>query len=916
MLCLTTTAATSISGASTELLQLQGPRNTSVERGATARLRCHLLVAATTTTTPSQSTHSASTLRFIPWRASANQRISVQWNIDGFGFTNESLVESYGERYFMPGPLNEGVFDLFVYKVRNSDQTSFSCQVTIQTFRLLQPARVKTLTSSTVFLTIYSPPERLLLRRIPLPAASKHLQDGNINLQSDNPSLADVHTFQSFEKPLSPPRPATHRLQHSAALVNSMEATIQQRDEIWALEGQQIALECIASPSFPASKLMWILSPVAEVEEDLSLQPTFDFEDFSKRSRSLQRERKYPKWRFVFDAREGVGLGFRVENKEAEDSTSGLRVGSSTLTLRMDRSLSSRRVECLVQNAVNFEQSIMPKISTTLQVLYIKNMSITGNASKEEVFGGYFRENETVRFHCSADANPKELKYLWTLKEPSAIFSGKVTPDRGGASEKDGDEVETELRNGLSLLRLGPREREISTASFLDLQVTAQLHRQLLRCWASPVTGAVGISTDAPTWKHTSLLLSVSYGPKLQGPEEEVEAVTTGQSAQLTCQVEANPPAKVTWYHYRGIRVVNKAALDSHPNASGLFTATVITRRLLRSFLTTDLDSRDFRKLISEERYSALNVKANSIDSYGFYICVGLAAQREVRKIVVLAESGPPQIDTPTRVSGRVGGRSRIACHTIALPKPTPHEFIWSHASTHASVVPSSSLHIEHEEKLTGSTSTLVFSKIAKEHFGHYNCTVTTAFGSDSIVIVFTEIHDVSYTFIIGVGVGTVVVLLFGAAILWTLRHRLLHPRGGKTARIITANQAARQSVDLHCVQALTLGRQSLGEECSEIRRDSTCASQTSPMETYSSLLRSPCHVIACEDGAVYKCITTASTPTTPLLTRLREPPSSPPTLYVATATDATSTGEVTGISRVALLTNCSTNFQDQFFPT
>lgn len=49
-----------------------------------------------------------------------------------------------------------GVFDLFVYKVRNSDQTSFSCQVTIQTFRLLQPTRVKTLTSSTVFLTIYS----------------------------------------------------------------------------------------------------------------------------------------------------------------------------------------------------------------------------------------------------------------------------------------------------------------------------------------------------------------------------------------------------------------------------------------------------------------------------------------------------------------------------------------------------------------------------------------------------------------------------------------------------------------------------------------------------------------------------------------------------------------------------------------
>ncbi|EUB57938.1 hypothetical protein EGR_07208 [Echinococcus granulosus] len=283
--------------------------------------------------------------------------------------------------------LLSGVFDLFVYKVRNSDQTSFSCQVTIQTFRLLQPPRVKTLTSSTVFLTIYrmgskmwkalvicsaqrsqkllktpnhfrrrkkayewrkienkaiqkdgetmgtnegllhreaSPPERLILRRIPLPATSKHLQNGNINLQSDNPSLADIHAFQSFERPLSPPRPTTHRLQHSTALATSMEATFQQKDEIWAQEGHQIAMECMASPSFPASKLMWILSPAAEVEKDLSLQPIFDFEDFSKKSRSLQFERKYPKWRFFFDAREGGGLGFRVEDKEAEDSSSGL----------------------------------------------------------------------------------------------------------------------------------------------------------------------------------------------------------------------------------------------------------------------------------------------------------------------------------------------------------------------------------------------------------------------------------------------------------------------------------------------------------------------------------------------------------------------------------------------------------------
>ena len=89
--------------------------------------------------------------------------------------------------------------------------------------------------------------------------------------------------------------------------------------------------------------------------------------------------------------------------------------------------------------------------------------------------------------------------------------------------------------------------------------------------------------------------MAILDGPQLQGPEEEVESVSSGQTAQLTCQVEANPPAKVTWYQYRGIKVVNRATVAANPNVSGLFTTTVVTHRLLRSFLTADLNSQDFK---------------------------------------------------------------------------------------------------------------------------------------------------------------------------------------------------------------------------------------------------------------------------------------------------------------------------------
>uniref|UniRef100_A0A0R3SL35 Ig-like domain-containing protein n=1 Tax=Hymenolepis diminuta TaxID=6216 RepID=A0A0R3SL35_HYMDI len=226
----------------------------------------------------------------------------------------------------------------------------------------------------------------------------------------------------------------------------------------------------------------------------------------------------------------------------------------------------------------------------------------------------------------------------------------------------------------------------------------------------------------------------------LQGPEEEVESIAMGGTAHLTCQVEANPPAMVTWYHYQGIRVVNRATMEAHPNAAGLYTPTVITHRLLRSFLQADLDSRDFKKQRSEERYSALNVKARSVDSFGIYICVGLAAQKEVRKITVLAESGPPTIETPQRVIGRIGDSGRLICKVIALPRASPQDFLWSSSTAPSGVISSSSLHLEHEEELIGSKSALVFPKISKEHFGSYNCTVITPFGSASSVIAFNEL--------------------------------------------------------------------------------------------------------------------------------------------------------------------------------
>ncbi len=72
-------------------------------------------------------------------------------------------------------------------------------------------------------------------------------------------------------------------------------------------------------------------------------------------------------------------------------------------------------------------------------------------------------------------------------------------------------------------------------------------------------------------------------------------ALSFGQTTQLTCHVEANPPAHVTWYKYNGIRIVNEQSIALNPNASSLFTPTVLSERLLESFYQADITDREFK---------------------------------------------------------------------------------------------------------------------------------------------------------------------------------------------------------------------------------------------------------------------------------------------------------------------------------
>nr|CUU99701.1 hypothetical transcript [Hymenolepis microstoma] len=184
---------------------------------------------------------------------------------------------------------------------------------------------------------------------------------------------------------------------------------------------------------------------------------------------------------------------------------------------------------------------------------------------------------------------------------------------------------------------------------------------------------------------------------------------------------------------------------------------------------------------------------------------------------------------------------------------------------------------------------------------------------------------EMPYILAITVGVATVLAAIFLSLLCWIIRRHIIHKRGCKTARIITANHKSRSSVDLHCDHMSTLGRHRSREEFiednSNVQPTTSCVSQFYPMQSHTSLLRSPVHVVSCEEGALYKYATSTS-PNTPLLSRLHDTSTNQsPTLYVATTTEVLAASPVStiGMSRIALLTNHSDatdGFQDHAFPT
>ncbi|XP_041985814.1 irregular chiasm C-roughest protein-like [Aricia agestis] len=219
----------------------------------------------------------------------------------------------------------------------------------------------------------------------------------------------------------------------------------------------------------------------------------------------------------------------------------------------------------------------------------------------------------------------------------------------------------------------------------------------------------VGRSSDTKT-------LEVAYGPVFKIKPHNVEA-DDGASETLSCVVDGHPRPKTLWLRYEHDRVIRVG------KASNLSIT------------------------VSKQTAGQYWCRA-SVDNY-----------QDIEAVAVVYVKGPPKIRSNRTQYGVEGDSVRIECISFSVPKPDL--VIWTYGGNEIN-----SFH-DHEfafleESLDGglTKSTLVIRKSSASHFGVYNCTVSNAYGSDSIDINLVPDKSMNLVIVISSGAFITVVIL------------------------------------------------------------------------------------------------------------------------------------------------------------
>ncbi|KAA3682271.1 uncharacterized protein DEA37_0010892 [Paragonimus westermani] len=281
---------------------LQGPVNQTVHIGQNAIFQCRI-----------HDRHVYGITKEHLKKQGTNQ-LMVQWIINGFGVTNETLGAVHDKRYQMPGPANQGVHDLVITSTKLEDEATFICQADVKLYGIAKTPIVETFISEPVYLTVITrfefkldvfffnsptvPPIGLTMKKRMRQYAGSYSQGTTQSEQSVKSILISQHfvgnpdsgVLGDFEREdqiashiAAADDPAIETSKNEAGLSHFVPRTkqIQSGDirsltnetitsvasqpttvspVLWIKENEALIIECYSEPAKPAANIQWFLS--------------------------------------------------------------------------------------------------------------------------------------------------------------------------------------------------------------------------------------------------------------------------------------------------------------------------------------------------------------------------------------------------------------------------------------------------------------------------------------------------------------------------------------------------------------------------------------------------------------------------------------------------------------------------------
>ncbi|TGZ60865.1 hypothetical protein CRM22_008296 [Opisthorchis felineus] len=786
---------------------LKGPLNQSVLIGRTAIFQCRILDRHLYGITPDE--------------------------LDGFGVTNETLKSVYGSRYDMPGPADQGVYDLLIHEISLEDEASFICQADVKLYKASPPPLIETLASKPVYLKIIIPPTSLTLARREQPTRYQELSAQFPGSKLDRPHIISESfvqsPFQANQKSLN--TGTMHLIPRSKQFENSrivaddpaigsgshvykpvlfdntrkFNLTDTSGEQIriskpppvlWIREEERLVVECRSSAAKPAPTIRWFLSgvPLGPTKGERasgvgSVRPPMHDALDSQSSGRLSQVEVDEKFEIVeqhfFEPVNYTAafvhhlLPHSSAKNVSPDGELHTRATLSVLQLLVRRRHQQKHLECKIANTDEFQSAVLPTVSAVIEPMYVEriDVKIQAGSQTEEM-----REGMTAQIQCIASTNPPSPIYSWTILDPPAA----EVPDDHNNKSTSVSQYTKDITSRDRLLNAIPQD-----PSVVQLKLHRSMHRSRIRCWVGvgvPGDDIHRIKTPEPSsnrlmWKRMEKELNILYGPAFEQGLDNIRPAKPGQTIYLECTVDSNPLAHVALYRIgpRGQAMLNElsdedddpnnqSSVSRWQNVNAKHSQYIGAREISASSLANAVKSKGSEVLQSAVQKVRHPLRLKRMDDFGFYACIANTPSfAPAFQPLYVGHSGSPRVTNLRQLTSNDGSQIDLVCLIRSIPRPTMDRVHWFR---HGKLIqPSERIQIFHEQLILGLRSILHFRHVQLEDVALYNCTTTNEYGTAWKTIQLEYGASIPLVFIAGTGVALFLAILFVVLLCCFFRH-------------------------------------------------------------------------------------------------------------------------------------------------